>query len=149
MNTLLKLAIGLWASTSAAATLASQSVQFEVCSRADVVTGYVAGGLTGAGLTVAGAEALAAAIGITAVPHVAGGTILAAYGSGGYLAGTLGTAGATALGLASTPLAVGAGLAVAGVGAIGGGAALYCHYSDYRPVQKLKPTQKANVAPRR
>lgn len=70
-------------------------------SQSNVVTG-IASTAGGAGATAA---ALAQALGLTAVAHSSGALILT--GSGGYVAGTLGTA-------AAGPVIVGVGLIVAG-----------------------------------
>lgn len=64
---------------------------------------------------VAGTNGAATAAGVTAVAHSSGGLILT--GPAGYLAGTFGTAGATALATLTAPLAVtGAVITVVAVG---------------------------------
>lgn len=75
----------------------------------------------GAGAT-ASASSAASALGISAVAHSSGVAILT--GSGGYIAGTLGTIGAGALAVASSPVVIIGGATVA---ATTGGMALYCY----------------------
>ncbi len=98
----------------------------------------------GAGSLMA-AQPVASYFGVAAVEHVSGGWILSSVGAGGtgYMASTLGTVGANALGFASTASAGVAGIAgaaagvataptVMGVGAgalaVGGGAYVYCRF---------------------
>lgn len=72
------------------------------------VTGLAAG-------ASGGATAAASAAGITAVTHSSGALILT--GSGGYIAGTLGTAGTAALGLLTAPLTLtGAAVSLVAIG---------------------------------
>ena len=86
-----------------------------------------AAAVTAAGAAVAGAGTAASTAGIASVAHSSGAAILTSVGVGGtgYIAGTLGGAGATALGFVSSPVVVGAA-ALAAVG--GGGTLAYCHF---------------------
>ena len=72
------------------------------------------------GTAAASAGTLASSAGVAAVTHSSGATILTSVGVGGtgYLAGTLGGAGATALGFLSAPVVM-AGAATVGVGGLG------------------------------
>ena len=93
------------------------------------------GAIATAGAVVSGIPAAAAAAGVAAVPHAAGGAILTSVGTGGtgYIAGTLGGVGATALAAASSPVVI-AGAAVAVVGGAGAGA--YCYMKNKKPVRR-------------
>ena len=93
------------------------------------------GAIATAGAVVSGIPAAAAAAGVAAVPHAAGGAILTSVGVGGtgYIAGTLGGVGATALAVASSPVVI-AGAAVAVVGGAGAGA--YCYMTDKKPAKR-------------
>jgi hypothetical protein len=85
--------------------------------------------IAGVGATVAGASSAASAVGFAAVPHAAGGFIISSVGAGGtgYVAGTLGTAMAGALGLVSSPVVIALG---AGVMIGAGGTATACWLVD-------------------
>lgn len=93
------------------------------------------GAIATAGAAVSGIPAAAAAAGVAAVPHAAGGAILTSVGAGGtgYIAGTLGNIGATALAAASSPVVI-AGAAVAVVGGAGAGA--YCYMTNKKPAKR-------------
>ena len=71
------------------------------------------------GVAVGGANTVAGAAGVTAVAHSSGALILT--GSGGYIAGTLGTVGATSLAVLTAP----ATIAVSTVSVVAVGGALY------------------------
>lgn len=97
------------------------------------------GAIATVGAVVSGIPAAAAAAGVAAVPHAAGGAILTSVGAGGtgYIAGTLGGVGATALAAASSPVVI-AGAAVAVVGGAGAGA--YCYIKNKKAVKR--PAQR-------
>lgn len=97
----------------------SASTGTELCEK-------VSAGAATVGATVASASTLAGTAGVAAVAHSSGAAILTSVGAGGtrYLAGTLGGAGATALGLISAPVVI-AGAATVAVAGAGGWA--YCH----------------------
>lgn len=82
--------------------------------------------VAGAATTAATAGAAANAAGFAAVAHSSGAVILTSVGAGGtgYIAGTLGSMGAVALGIASAPAVIIGGTIVA-VGA--GGTYAYCN----------------------
>lgn len=87
-----------------------------------------------AGTAAAAAKAAASAAGVAAVAHSSGTMLLTSVGVGGtgYIAGTLGGIGATALAALSSPvvIVVGAATAVAG-----GGAATYCLIKNRKRAQ--------------
>lgn len=86
-------------------------------------------GMTTAGTIVAGSSTAAGSFGVAALPHVSGSAILSSVGAGGtgYIAGTLGTLGAGALSIVSTPAVI---VGAAGLAIVGGGTATYCYFSE-------------------
>ena len=90
---------------------------------------WVGGGIAAAGTAVASASTAAGIAGVAAVPHVSGGAIVTSVGVGGtgFIAGTLGTIGATALSIVSAPAVI---VGAAGAAVVGGGTAAYCYFSD-------------------
>jgi hypothetical protein len=69
--------------------------------------------------------------GVAAVTHSSGVVIATSVGAGGtgFLAGTLGTLGATALSIMSAPAVI---AGAAGVAIIGGSIAAYCYVADQK-----------------
>ena len=90
----------------AAPTSQIQSTQEIICALAPSQSKVVTGAAAAAGGSGATAAALANALGLTAVTHSSGALILT--GSGGYLAGTIGTASLAG------PVIIGTGIVVAG-----------------------------------
>lgn len=97
------------------ATSSFAQVQEEDRSPGHMVKNAASGALVAGGVTGVGAGAAAAATGGTAaVVHSSGALI--ATGAGGYVGGTLGTVGVTALGVASAPVWIVGGVVAAGAG---------------------------------
>ena len=105
-----------------AAALLGSPAQAGVCE-------WVGGSIGATGAVVASASTVAEAAGLAAVPHVSGAAIATSVGVGGtgFIAGTLGTIGATALSIVSAPAVI---AGAAGVAVVGGGTAAYCYFSD-------------------
>lgn len=102
------------------ATSSFAQVQEEDRSQSYVAKNVASGVLVAGGVTGVGAGAAAAATGGTAaVVHSSGALI--ATGAGGYVSGTLGTAGVAALGVAPAPVWI-----VGGV--VAGGAEVACYF---------------------
>lgn len=107
----------------------------QVCSLASTTAAKAAGGVAAATAAVGGA---AQAAGLVVVAHSSGSLIAA--GAGGYVAGTLGAIGTTALSVVSAPAVI-IGTAAAAVAV--GGTVAYC--SVYDPPQKVRGTRSAVV----
>lgn len=108
-------AVALIATPAAAAP---KNIGTKVCEKA-------AAGAAAVGSLAASGSAIAGAAGLAALPHSSGAAILSSVGAGGtgYLAGTLGGVGATALGILSAPAVIIGGTVVA---AGAGGTYAYC-----------------------
>ena len=120
----------LVALTAACLALAPQS-KADVCGAANSTVAKVTGGAAAATAVTGGALST---LGLATVAHSSGAAI--ATGAGGYVAGTLGSIGATALGVVTAPVT----LIVAGVTATAiGGTLAYCYY--YAPQQSPKPVK--------
>lgn len=102
------------ASTAVLAWVVASTATAGICNKLSLTA-------VGAGAT-ASASSAASALGLSAVAHSSGMAILT--GSGGYIAGTLGTIGAGTLAVVSSPVVIVGGAAVA---ATTGGMALYCY----------------------
>lgn len=98
---------------AAPAHAAGDTAQAGFCRK---VVNAKAGATAAISAGIASAKLIASSAGIAAVHHASGGMILSSVGAGGtgYLAGTLGTVGAAALGFVSTPAVIVASAMVAG-----------------------------------
>ena len=109
-----------WAFAGLTVTARAEASQTGVCMYADNAVAKVTATVTGAG--VGGGLALKA-LGVMALEHSSGGTIL--YAAGAYLPHTLGIVGTAGAALTAVPTLVVGGIATTAIG----GTLLYCHYA--------------------
>ena len=120
MNTTLKLAVVTCALIGLPITANAEVSRQDVCRYADKTVTKATGWVTGAGVT--GGLTLNA-LGILALEHSSGGTIL--YAAGAYLPHTLGVVGTAGAVLTAVPTLVVGGVATTVIG----GTLLYCRYA--------------------